>query len=400
VTDRRWLEEQSRLVQKMQAVGQLAGSLAHDFNNLLTAILAHNELLEQENLSDVARADLLKIRKASETAAVRTRQLLAVSRKQESEPERVDLNRIVQDAEAMLRPVVGHGVRLVLILAPRPVRVRIDSGRLLQLLLNLAANARDAMAEGGSLIIETANVRADADVAYAGAPPAGRYAALIVSDSGTGMSDEAQARLFEPFFTTKEPGKNAGLGLSTVHGIVTQSGGHILVQSGLGRGTTFRILLPSADGVSGPVEPITGRTAGTETILVAEDQTPVRTLVERVLVGLGYTVLQAGSAAEAEMVAGQHDGPIDLLITSLKLDGAKGPELAQRLVADRPGLDVLYTSSHTADATIVGLVSSRVTFLHKPFTPERLGQTVRQILDQPERRPAPHPQTAPDKPSR
>jgi two-component system cell cycle sensor histidine kinase/response regulator CckA len=382
VTERRQLEEQFRQAQKMEAIGRLAGGIAHDFNNLLTAILGYSELLLQQDLGEAVKDDVTQIRKAGEAAAGLTRQLLAFSRKQVLRPELVDLNDVAKDNDTMLRRVIGEDVTLVSIPAPGLWRVSADPGQLQQVLLNLSVNARDAMPSGGSLIIETANVTISREPVGAGSPPAGQYVSLIVSDTGTGMSKEVQTRLFEPFFTTKEKGKGTGLGLSTVYGIVKQSEGHIVVQSEEGRGTTFRILLPRAQAapsaVTVAVEPVA--TAGRETVLVVEDQLPVRTLIGKILGASGYRVLAAGDAEEAERLAAAEE-QIDLLLTDVLLGTVNGPELAQRLVSVRPGLRVLYISGYADQATLLGVLSSRIAFLHKPFTPETLAQKVRQVLD-------------------
>ncbi len=383
VTDRRQLEEQFRQAQKMEAVGRLAGGIAHDFNNLLTAILGYCELLRQQPLPATAQADLAEIHNAGTAAASLTRQLLAFSRRQVLRAESVDLNTIVGEVDSMLRRVIGEDIRLVTIPAPGLWGVTADPGQMQQVLLNLAVNARDAMPRGGSLILETANVTISEATWQPGGPPPGRYAALIVSDNGIGMSAETQARMFEPFFTTKEPGKGTGLGLSTVYGIVKQSAGHILVQSEQGRGATLRILLPA--GADQAVGRSTARpraiAAGSETVLVVEEQAPVRNLIVTVLQGLGYSVLHAADAVSAEAEAARHAGGIDLLLTSMQPGAISGPALAQRLVADRPRLRVLCISGHADQATLVGVMSSRVAFLHKPFTPAVLGETVRQVLD-------------------
>jgi two-component system cell cycle sensor histidine kinase/response regulator CckA len=383
VTERRQLEEQFRQAQKMEAIGRLAGGIAHDFNNLLTAILGYSELLLEQPLADSVRSDLLQIRKAGESAAGLTRQLLAFSRKQMLRPELVSLNDVVRDIDTMLRRVIGEDITLVSIPAPGLWPAAADPGQMQQVLLNLAVNARDAMPSGGSLIIETANVSIGHDGAAAGSPPAGDYVSLIVSDTGTGMSAEVQARLFEPFFTTKEPGKGTGLGLSTVYGIVKQSEGHIMVQSEEGRGTTFRILLPRASEAPAADRSAaaSGSTAGHETVLVVEDQAPVRALIGKVLRGLGYQVLEAADAAQAETLAANFGGHLDLLLTDLLLGAVNGPELAQRMVAERPDLVVLYISGYADQATMLGVMSSRVAFLHKPFTPDALARKVRLVLD-------------------
>jgi len=384
VTDRRQLEEQFRQAQKMEAVGRLAGGIAHDFNNLLTAILGYCELLRQQSLPAAAQADLAEIHNAGTAAAALTRQLLAFSRRQVLRAEPVDLNRIVREIDAMLRRVIGEDIRLVTIPAAGLWTITADPSQMQQVLLNLAVNARDAMPRGGSLIVETTNVTISETAAPPGAPPPGRYVALIVSDNGIGMSAETQTRMFEPFFTTKEPGKGTGLGLSTVYGIVKQSAGHIMVQSEPGRGATFRILFP-AGGEPADARPAARPGAiptGSETILVVEEQAPVRNLMVTVLRGLGYSVLQAADAVRAEEEAAAHEGAIDLLLTSMQPGSLSGPALAQRLVADRPRLRVLCISGHADQATLVGVISSRVAFLHKPFTPAVLGASVRQVLDQ------------------
>jgi len=383
VTDRRQLEEQFRQAQKMEAVGRLAGGIAHDFNNLLTAILGYCELLRQQPLPAAAQTDLAEIHNAGSAAASLTRQLLAFSRRQVLRAESVDLNAIVGEIDSMLRRVIGEDVRLVTIPAAGLWRITADPGQMQQVLLNLAVNARDAMPRGGSLIVETANVTVGEATWQPGGPPPGRYVALIVSDNGIGMSAETQTRMFEPFFTTKEPGKGTGLGLSTVYGIVKQSAGHILVQSEPGRGATFRILMPAgADQAIGrPAARPGAIAAGSETVLVVEEQAPVRNLIVTVLQGLGYSVLQAPDALRAEAEATRHAGGIDLLLTSMQPGPVSGPALAQRLVADRPRMRVLCISGHADQATLVGVMSSRMAFLHKPFTPAVLGETVRQVLD-------------------
>ncbi len=381
VTDQRQLEEQFRQAQKMEAIGRLAGGIAHDFNNLLTAILGYAELLLEEQLPDAVRTDVLEIRKAGESAAGLTRQLLAFSRKQVLRPRLIVLNDVVREIDAMLRRVIGEDVTLVSIPAPGLWPVAADPGQMQQVLLNLAVNARDAMPSGGSLIVEAANLSVG-PAAAAGAPPPGEYVSLTVSDTGTGMPPEVKARLFEPFFTTKESGKGTGLGLSTVYGIVKQSGGHLMVQSEEGRGTTFRMLLPRAADVAADDDGAApSSTAGTETVLVVEDQAPVRAFIARVLIGIGYRVLEAADAAEAEALAAGLEGHLDLLLTDVRLGVVNGPELAQRLVAQRPDLAVLYISGYADQATMLGVMSSRIAFLHKPFTPEALAQKVRLAID-------------------
>ncbi|HXF94697.1 MAG TPA: response regulator [Gemmatimonadales bacterium] len=382
----RELERQLQQAQKMEAIGRLAGGIAHDFNNLLTAIIGYADLLA-ENLADRpgASADLDEIRRAAERAADLTRRLLAFSRKQILEPRVVDLNALVTDFERMLRRLIGEDVELRLALAPELGLVRADPGQLEQVIMNLAVNARDAMPSGGKLAIETANVELDAAYAarHVGVTP-GRYVMLAVSDTGTGMDQATKARLFEPFFTTKPPGKGTGLGLSMVYGIVKQSGGNIWVYSEPGRGTTFKIYLPQVEAgeepeaAAGPIRD----TRGTETVLVVEDAEPVRTLARRVLEERGYRVLEAQTAAEAQVAAELHRGPLDLILTDVVLPDLSGRELAERLTARWPALKVLYMSGYTDDSIVQhGVLEAGVAYLQKPFTPESLAAKVRGVLD-------------------
>jgi two-component system, cell cycle sensor histidine kinase and response regulator CckA len=383
ITERRSLEEQLRQSQKMEAIGQLAGGVAHDFNNLLTAILGYADLLtgrvEGQDMEAVA-----EIIKAGERAASLTRQLLAFSRKQVLAPEVLDVNRLIENLEKMLRRLIGEHIELVTRLAPTLGRVRADAGQIEQVILNLVVNGRDAMPRGGRLVIETAGVELDDAYAreHVSVRP-GRYVMIAVSDSGLGMDAATKSRIFEPFFTTKPTG--TGLGLATVYGIVKQSGGNIWVYSELGRGTTFKIYLPKLEGAEEVVapkkEPVSVPAVGAETILLVEDEEAVRSLTRRVLEKHGYAVLVAKSGAEALEIARSHTSPVHLLLSDLVMPGMGGPELAAQLVALRRGIRVLFMSGYTDDAVIRdGLINQTTSFLQKPFTPDGLVRKVRETL--------------------
>jgi two-component system cell cycle sensor histidine kinase/response regulator CckA len=386
VTGRRTLEEQFQQAQKMEAVGRLAGGVAHDFNNLLTAILGYCELvLVDVSQNDSLRADIMEIQKAGTRAAGLTRQLLAFSRKQIIEPTLLDLNAVVTDIRAMLRRLIGEDVKIVLGLHHESALVKADRGQVEQVVMNLAVNARDAMPKGGTLTIETANVELDEHYALTHlAVKPGRYIGLTVTDTGTGMTPQVQARLFEPFFTTKEPGKGTGLGMATVHGIVTQSGGSVGVYSEVGKGTSFKVYFPMADAAEMVVDapaPVARPRAGTQTVLVVEDADGLRELAKRLLQRQGYTVLIAADAEEATRIFGENP-TIDVLLTDVVMPGASGPELTRQLVAQRPGLKVIYMSGYTED-TIVhhGVLKPGIAFLNKPFTSDTLGRKLREVLE-------------------
>ena len=386
VTERKQLELQLRQAQKMEAIGRLAGGVAHDFNNVLTAIFGYVDLLREELPADSpAHQDLAEVRKASERAAALTRQLLAFSRQQVLEPIVLEPNGLIEDFEKMLHRVIGEDVKLRLALAQDVGNVRADSGQLQQVIMNLVVNARDAMPTGGSIILETANAELTEQYAELHQPvKPGGYVMLAVSDSGTGMTPEIKARIFEPFFTTKEKGKGTGLGLSTVYGIVKQSGGYIWAYSEVGRGTTFKIYLPRVDA---PAEPLTrpketGSLAGTETILLAEDDAILRPLARELLRKLGYTVLEGEDAESALAAARAHEGPIHLLVADVVMPGPSGRELARRLAAIRQQTKVLYISGYTDDAIVHhGMLEPGLHFLQKPFTPAVLARKVRDVLD-------------------
>ena len=387
VTERRLLESQLRQAQKMEAVGRLAGGIAHDFNNLLTAMLGYSDLLlDQFGESDTSRYDVLEIKKAAERASSLTRQLLAFSRKQVLQPKALDLNSIVSGFDKMLRRLIGEDVELITALGQDLGWVKADPGQVEQIIMNLAVNARDAMPNGGKLIIETDNVELDAVYARRHQPVIpGRYVMLAVSDTGCGMGDEVKSHLFEPFFSTKERGKGTGLGLATVYGIVKQSGGYIWAYSEPGRGASFKVYLPRIDGAVADAARSSGTSgarSGSETVLVVEDESAVRRLAVEVLRRHGYQVLEAADGMEAMKVAGLHPGEIHVLVTDLVMPEMNGVDLAGRLVARRPATRVLYISGYTDEAVARGgVLESGTNFLQKPFNSDRLVCTVRQVLD-------------------
>jgi PAS domain S-box-containing protein len=390
VTEVRGLEQQLVQARKMEAVGRLAGGVAHDFNNLLTAITGYSELVYQSlDEDDPARKDVEEIRKAGERAAVLTRQLLAFSRKQVLETRVFDLNTVVRDMNPIVRRVAGEAIRLDVKLNPEPVWIKADAAQMGQVLLNLVINARDAMQNGGELRVETSRLTAECDMTFAEQTlRAGSYALMQVSDSGCGMDQETLLRVFEPFFTTKEVGHGTGLGLATVYGIIRQSGGAVTVESELRRGTTFRILIPWTEPTGpGGAEESAGRQAapappGNETVLVAEDDPEVRSLVKKALEGKGYRVLAAASGEEALALSGVHKGPIELLLTDVVMPVMPGPELARRMLERRPEMRVLFISGHS-DATLASYGTRGVTpdIVMKPISPELLAHRVRQVMD-------------------
>jgi len=386
ISERKSLEAQFRQAQKMEAVGLLAGGVAHDFNNLLTAILGYSTfVIDTFGPQDRRRADMEEVLKAGQRAAVLTRQLLAFSRKQVLQPTSVDLNALVMGIRQMLARLIGETVDLVPILAPDLGTVRADAGQLEQVLMNLVLNARDAMPSGGRLAVETANVELDASFMQDVTIHPGSYVLLAVSDNGIGMNEATKQRLFEPFFTTKEHGKGTGLGLATVYGIVKQTGGYIWVYSEPGKGATFKIYLPrvSGDGkVPDAVVVEEEMPAGTETVLLVEDEEAVRLLTRRILERAGYRVFDAANAEQAEALFERHGSVFNLLVTDVIMPGASGPRLFERLARQRPDLKVLYVSGYTGD-TIVhqGELAPGVEFLRKPFTADALNRRVREVLD-------------------
>jgi PAS domain S-box-containing protein len=380
-------EERLRMAQRMEAIGGLAGGIAHDFNNVLSVILGCTELaIERAREDDGVRDELLQVKKAGERAAALTRQLLAFSRKQVLQPVVLDLNRIAAGIEKMLRRILGEDIDYVQVLAPDLGMVWADPSQIEQVLMNVVVNARDAMPSGGKLTIETRNVDLDQDYAarHVVVKP-GPYVELVVTDTGCGMDAETQARIFEPFFTTKEKGKGTGLGLATVYGIVKQSGGDIWVYSEPGRGTTFKIHLPRLQSVVAPgpaVKPLVTRTAGTETILLVEDEEGVRNIARRILNMAGYTVLTAGTASDALLICKAHQGQIHLLLTDVVMPHMSGKTLAERLALERPGTKFLYMSGYTDNAIVhYGTLDPGTNFIAKPFTAADLTRKVREVLD-------------------
>jgi two-component system cell cycle sensor histidine kinase/response regulator CckA len=386
--NRSQLEEQLRVSQKMEAIGSLAGGVAHDFNNLLSVILNYTEFA-MEALQDEApiKEDLLEVKKAGERAVGLTRQLLAFGRKQVLQPVALDLNHITQGVEKMLGRILGEDIDLVQILAPDLGLTLADPGQIEQVLMNLVVNARDAMPQGGKLTIETSNVQIDEEYAtrHVSVTP-GSYVQLAVTDTGTGMDKGTQARLFEPFFTTKEKGRGTGLGLSTVYGIVKQSGGDIWVYSELGRGTTFKIFLPrsssDAAALEDDAEPTSRRSGGVETILVVEDEEALRKVALRSLLAAGYKVLTAADGDEALLLNAKHTEDIDLLLTDVVMPRMSGRVLAEQIAKARPTVKVLYMSGYTDNAIVHhGVLDPGTHFLPKPFTSVDLTRKVRDVLD-------------------
>ena len=386
VSERSRLEERLRQSQKMEAVGRLAGGIAHDFNNLLTVILGHSSLiLSGHRDSDTLHRSVEQIAKAGERASSLTRQLLAFSRKQVLKPTILDLNAIVGDMEAMLKRLIGEDIRLQSNTQPDLGRVRADRGQIEQVIMNLAVNARDAMPSGGELSIETANVELDEDYALGrpGARP-GNYVLLAVADTGIGMDAETKAHLFEPFFTTKGPGKGTGLGLATVYGIVKQSSGYVWAYSEPGRGATFKIYLPRVwDDLHAPesrAEPAAA-SACAGTVLVVEDEEPVRKLVCSVLNAAGYTVLEAPDPMSAIRIAEDYKGPIHLLLTDLIMPGKSGREVGEKVSSMRTDIKILYMSGYSDEAIVRhGVLQPGIALLQKPFTPDVLKRKVAEVM--------------------
>jgi two-component system, cell cycle sensor histidine kinase and response regulator CckA len=386
-------ETQLRQAQKMEAIGRLAGSVAHDFNNMLSVIVGATDLLLEElKPLDPIRSDVDAIRKASQRASALTRQLLAFSRQQVLAPRILDLNELIQELQKMLARLLGADIELVLRCERGLPPVRVDPSQIDQVIMNLAINARDAMPNGGKLTIETQSLVLDGSYASQHfGTAAGPHVMLAVSDTGTGMDKETQARIFEPFFTTKDVGKGTGLGLSTVFGIVKQSGGNVWVYSELGVGTTFRIYLPSAVGVvpfeaSELTQPT--RLRGSETVLLVEDQEDVLHVTRQILRRYGYHVLPARNAGEALLICEQHPRTIHLLLTDLVMPQMGGRQLAQRLLKLRPEVRVLFMSGYAEAACTEDAADafSSLVYMQKPIVPEELARRVRSLLDAPKRR--------------
>ena len=384
ITEQRQLEEQFRQAQKMESVGRLAGGIAHDFNNLLTVINGTAELAALDLPRNAPlRADLLQIRQAGERAASLTRQLLALSRQQILKPVVINLTTVVRGMQSMLRRLIGEHVQLAFRFDDALGHVKADPSQIEQVILNLAVNAQDAMADGGTLTIETGRVYLDENYAANHlAPRAGHYSMLAVSDTGVGMDEATRQRIFEPFFTTKELGKGTGLGLSTVYGIVQQSEGGLFVYSEPGRGTTFKVYLPQVDEVPDVPLPIDiGDQGGTETVLLVEDEPALRALTKRVLSSAGYTVIDAGNGEEALQTLAAFEAPVHLMLTDVVMPGMNGRDLATRVVALRPQIKVLFASGYTDDAIFRhGVLDDGSRFISKPYAPAELRRKVREAL--------------------
>lgn len=387
ITEQRRLEDQFRQAQKMEAIGRLAGGIAHDFNNLLSVILGYSELMQDfvEKGSPLQRHSDY-IRDAAKRGAGLTRQLLAFSRRQMLESTVLDMNALVTELVKMLPRLIGEDIELKISLTPEVWSVKADAGQIEQVILNLAVNSRDAMPQGGRLMIETANVELDQDYCRHHPPAqAGEYVMVAVADTGVGMDKATRARLFEPFFTTKEKGKGTGLGLATTYGIVKQSGGYIWAYSEVGHGTTFKVYLPR---VLAPVTteirraPEPAVLGGSETILLVEDEQSLRNVIEDGLTRVGYRILPCQSAEDAIRQCECYPNDIHLLLTDVVMPQMSGREIATRVEKVRPGVKVLYMSGYTDDAIVQrGVLEPGVAFLEKPFRSVDLARKVREVLD-------------------
>jgi two-component system cell cycle sensor histidine kinase/response regulator CckA len=388
VTDKRILERQLRMAQKMEAIGRLSGGIAHDFNNLLGVIIGYSRVLKRELGTNTALCEhALEIEKAGQRAASLTKQLLAFSRQQVLTPAILNLNTLASDMEKMLPQLLGEDVKVSMVLDPKLGNVKADQSQIEQVIMNLAVNARDAMPMGGKLKIETANV--ELDQAYVWSHPGakvGSYVLLAVTDTGTGMDAATLTHIFEPFFTTKELGKGTGLGLATVYGIVKQSNGYIGLESTLGKGTSFQIYLPRHAGepaVDEQKPDSTDNLRGSETILLVEDSEPLRKLAKTFLESRGFLVLSAESGEDALVVATRFGKALDLLLTDVVMPGINGRVLAESLSPRQPGMKVLYMSGYS-DSFIAGhgVLDRGIHLLHKPFIEEVLIRKVRDVLDE------------------
>jgi signal transduction histidine kinase len=386
IIERQRLEEELRQTQKMEAIGTLSGGIAHDFNNLLTVIRGYARMvLDRVQTDPDLRADVEQIDEAGARAAALTSQLLTFSRRQMLQPKVINLNFVVNDLEKMLRRLIGEHIELLTKVASGIGNVKADPGQIEQVIMNLVVNARDAMPRGGRLVIETANVTLNAAYAreHIDVVP-GEYVMLAVHDTGTGMAEDIKVHIFEPFFTTKERTRGTGLGLSTVYGIVKQSGGSIQVDSEVGKGTTFEIYLPLVHGKGEPVSCASPANVhkGTETVLLVEDDDQVRHLAEHILQRCGYTVHVAANGEKAISFLERHHGSLELLVTDVVMPGMSGPELAAYFVKHWPASKVLYISGYTDDAIgDHGVLQEGINLLQKPFTPVTFGEKVREVLD-------------------
>jgi two-component system cell cycle sensor histidine kinase/response regulator CckA len=387
VSHLRGVEQRLRHVQKMEAIGRLAGGIAHDFNNVLGVIIAYSEMLVEKLHDDPDLFPLVSsITKAVERGGTLTRQLLAFSRQQILQPQVISLREHLESIREMLARVIGEDIQLSIVRSERDLRVKADPTQFEQVIMNLVVNARDAMPDGGKLLIETCGIEIDEEYCTRN-PDArpGMYAMFAVSDTGCGMSPEVSSRIFEPFFTTKEQGKGTGLGLATVYGIVKQSGGHITAYSEVGHGTTFKVYLPltkeEADKMNIP-GPVSVSPRGNETILLVEDEESLRTVTSEFLTNKGYKLVVAEDFDKAVQIAADRDLHIDLLMTDVVLPGSSGPKLAERLAVSRPEMKILFVSGYTADALVHGdMHREEFAFLSKPFSLNILGQKIRTILD-------------------
>ena len=376
-----------RQAQKMEAVGRLAGGVAHDFNNMMTIVTGYSDLLLQKlGRDDPVALIIQEIKKAGERSAALTRRLLAFSRQQMLTLQAVNLNWLVAELEKMLRPLIGDNIRMVTSLDSGVCPVKVDPGQMEQALINLAVNARDAMAQGGTLTIETKALILNEKTAQVRPEiPRGQYALLAIRDTGCGMDAQTQAHIFEPFFTTKPLGQGTGLGLATVYGIIKQFDGYIYVASQQGQGTTFSIFLPCAEGPAHPGSPPAESQSlplGKETILLVEDEPSLRAMMGMVLSGNGYRVLEAGNGQDALALLGKHQGPIHLLVTDVVMPEMGGRELARRFAFLYPKARVMYLSGYTEDAVIrQGVLDANMPFLQKPFSAEALAKKVREVLN-------------------
>jgi len=394
ITERRraeLLEQQLQQSQKMEAIGRLAGGVAHDFNTLLNIILGYSELLLAEMPRDDKRRDRIEqIERSAQTGAMLTKQLLAFSRKQPISPQVVDLNRVVKDLEPMLRRLLRSDITLEVRCSHEVSPVKVDPGQIQQVVLNLATNARDAMPSGGNLALEVRNV--ELDEAYTQQHPSispGKYTMLAVSDNGVGMDKETVARIFEPFFTTKGTGKGTGLGLATVNGIIKQNGGDIWVYSEPGVGTIFKLHLPRSNEPLERIDRAGGspeKVSGSETILLVEDSAPLRALTREILSREGYVILQACDGVEALEISRKHTGTIHLMITDIVMPRMRGTELAQEIAIQRPDTSVIFLSGYTEEAVWRFTDTPKVAILEKPYSSATLLRTVRQKLDENQRR--------------
>ncbi|HVS04002.1 MAG TPA: PAS domain S-box protein [Thermoanaerobaculia bacterium] len=385
VTEREALEEQFRQAQKMEAIGRLAGGVAHDFNTVLASILGYSEVLLDALEEERLRHPVEQVRRAAERGAGLTRQLLALSRRERSEPQVCDVNAVIDDIRSMFDRLLREDVELVHDLAAGPAFAGIGPGQLEQVVLNLVVNARDAIEGGGRIRVSTRRVEQGEDVGLLGP---GEYVGLTVADTGVGMTADVRSRIFDPFFTTKAPGKGTGLGLSTVYGIVEQVGGAIRVETAPGEGSTFEVLIPSALGMAAPAEapreqdaPVQG---GSEVVLLVEDDSMFRGLLEEVLQSAGYEVLAAEEPRVAIQRVAERGGAIDLLVSDMVMPGMSGVELARRLLAQQGSLKVILMSGYSDEELVEPeTLPAHAPLLQKPFSPRQLLRTVRQVLEAP-----------------